>query len=262
MRKLPHAALIALIATGCTHGLHLVEERATSAYLTTGGPSQSLVYAKRTAAGVVLVDLGWFGAREELPAALSRIEAEPGDVAGVLLTHSHRDHIAGWPAVRQATFFTADAELELLHGRREHGAWLPRWGDRLDPPELPEPGEIRVRTFSADTLLVFGADTVRAFTMPGHTAGSAAYLLDGVLFVGDGLSHSKLFGGFRSPLRRYSEDADLARRSLLEVLERAGARGVRAVCTAHANCAPYDEVVETISATPTDRSAAPAAGRS
>ena len=27
--------------------------------------------------------------------------------------------------------------------------------------------------------------TVEAFALPGHTAGSAAYLIDGVLFVGD-----------------------------------------------------------------------------
>ncbi len=82
--------------------------------------------------------------------------------------------------------------------------------------------------------------------MPGHTAGSAAYLMDGVLFVGDGLSHSILFGGFRPPARRYSEDAAAARRSLLEVLERARPRGVRAVCTAHANCGRYDEVIQAI----------------
>lgn len=240
------AVAAALLTTACTHGLHLVEGRPASSYATTGGPSESLIYAKGTAAGVVLVDAGWFGAGDQIPALLSRLGAEPADVAGVLITHSHRDHIAGWPAVSEATFFTADAELELLHGRTEHGGWLVRWGDRLDPPELPEPGEIRVRTFSADTILTFGADTVRAFVMPGHTAGSAAYLMDGVLFVGDGLSHSILFGGFRPPVRRYSEDAAAARRSLLAVLERARPRGVRAVCTAHANCGRYDEVIEAI----------------
>lgn len=234
------------LAAGCTHGLEAVANGRPAAVATTGGPSQSMLFAKRTEAGIVLVDLGWFGGRAAVRRLLAKLEASPEDVAAVLITHSHRDHIAGWRAVRDARFFVADGELPLLHGRREHGGWLARWSDRILAPDLPEAGEVRVRSFARDTTLVFGADTVFAFPVPGHTAGSAAYLVDGVLFLGDGLSHSRLFGGFRVPVGRYSEDVDLARRSLEAVLERAGDRGARTVCTAHANCAPFDEAVRAI----------------
>ncbi|HUG01677.1 MAG TPA: MBL fold metallo-hydrolase [Longimicrobiales bacterium] len=241
MRRIGLAVLAVIACGGCTHGLDAVAADPAATLATTGGPSRSMIYARRTPAGVILVDLGWFDARAALRRRLASIGARPEDVVAVLVTHSHRDHVGGWRAVRGARFFAADGELELLHGRSEHGGWLARWGDRLWRPDLPEAGEIRVRTFASDTVLTFGWDTVHAFPVPGHTAGSAAYLIDGVLFLGDGLSHSRVFGGFRPPVGRYSEDPLRARRSLISVLRRARPLGVETVCTAHANCAPFDD---------------------
>jgi glyoxylase-like metal-dependent hydrolase (beta-lactamase superfamily II) len=263
MIRILGALTAALLAAGCTHGLDALSVSPTAAAMTTGGPSQSMVYARRTPARVLLIDGGWFGAREGLRPLLARLGAKPADVIAVLLTHSHRDHVGVWPAVRGARFFVGDPEIELLHGRAEHGGWLARFGDRLFAPVLPEPGEIRVLGFARDTALVFGGDTIRAFRVPGHTAGSAAYLVDGILFLGDGLSHSNLFGGFRPPPGRYSEDAESARRSLLDVLHRARPFGVATVCTAHANCASGEDVLQDLSRRdPLGPATDPGAGRS
>lgn len=49
--------------------------------------------------------------------------------------------------------------------------------------------------FSKDTVFVFGRDTLHAFLVAGHTAGSTAYLFRGVLFVGDA---GDLLGGVDS----------------------------------------------------------------
>lgn len=240
MRRIVPALITALTCASCTHGFDGIADPA-GALAMTGGPSRSMFYLRRTSAGILLVDLGWFDARPALRRRLAELGARPEDVVAVLLTHSHRDHVGAWREVRGARFFAADPELELLHGRREHGGWLARMVDRLLAPDLPDAGEVRVRTFTGDTVLVFGADTVRAFPVPGHTAGSAAYLIHRVLFLGDGLSHSWLFGGFRPPVARYSEDTARARASLLSVLERARPFGVTTVCTAHADCAPLDD---------------------
>ena len=93
-----------------------------------------------------------------------------------------------------------------------------------------------VGAIARDTTLVFGRDTVRAFLVPGHTAGSAAYLARGVLFVGDAASADH--GGLRAARRGYSSDVALARSSLARLAAATAPHAPRLVCTAHARCAP------------------------
>src|SRR5687768_5604165 len=131
------------------------------------GPSQSMIYVARTTAGLVVIDLGWVDAQDSLRAALRSF---PGDtVAAVFLTHSHRDHIVGWPVVARAPFWVAAPERDFLIGAFAFRAWIPRMAETLDPQPLP--GErVTVKEFMNDTTFVFGADTVRAFVVAGHTA--------------------------------------------------------------------------------------------
>jgi glyoxylase-like metal-dependent hydrolase (beta-lactamase superfamily II) len=49
-----------------------------------------------------------------------------------------------------------------------------------------QPGVKKVtRALGDGETLTLGDRTVRVFAVPGHTAGSAAYLVDGALFLGD-----------------------------------------------------------------------------
>lgn len=205
--------------------------------VTTAGPSKSMIHATRTSAGVILVDLGWWGAEEPLEEELARLGVGLDDVTDVLLTHAHRDHIRAWPLVSHAVFHMARAEVDHFHGVAEPEAVVPRVADRLLPPERPAPGEVEVQAFSGDTMLVFGADTVRTFLVPGHTAGSAAYLMGEVLFVGDAVAHT-LTGGPQPALALYSDDAALARESLHTLRARLRNLGLEPawICTAHARC--------------------------
>ena len=120
-----------------------------------------------------------------------------------------------------------------MAGTARPRGWIPRLAERLR--RTREPRGVTLRPIASDTTLVFGRDTVRALMLPGHTAGSVAYLFRGVLFVGDGASHR---GSRLRPARAgYSDDTRLARRSLARVLDALPAGAVRLVCTAHARCA-------------------------
>lgn len=203
---------------------------------TTNGRNASMVYALRTSAGVVVVDLGWTGARRALTRALARLGATPADVAAVLLTHSHRDHVGAWRLVAHAPFYLGADEVPRLFGERPHGGWIPRAADWLRSPGLPARGAVRVVAVASDTTLVFGHDTVRAFRMAGHTAGSVAYLARGVLFVGDAASATVGGDRLRHARRGYSDDQARAQWSMARLRAAVAPYDVRLVCTAHARC--------------------------
>lgn len=242
-RRLSRASVAGLALLACApyprDSLPLLEEPGRAAVATTNGRNASMLYVARVDPGVIVIDLGWRGAESALRGALRRLGASERDVVAVFLTHSHRDHIGAWRAVSRAPFYVAAPEVDLLLGAAEHRGWVPRLADRMRRARGPRAGELELRPFADDTSFVFGRDTVRAFVVPGHTAGSAAYLVRGVLFAGDAVSHTSA-GRLRLAKARFSADADLARRSLGRLLAGLAAYDVRVVCTAHARCARFD----------------------
>ena len=72
-----------------------------------------------------------------------------------------------------------DAEVALIEGRTGSRGPLPRLF-----PVRPTGVKVSRPLRDGETITV-GDATVRVFAVPGHTEGSAAYLVNGVLFVGD-----------------------------------------------------------------------------
>ena len=232
--------LFALAAAGgCTMNLREVQGPDASA-VPTFWPYQSLVFAARTAEGVFVVDLGWSRSDRALRRALAPIGARPEDVTDVFLTHGHRDHIMGWRAVRHARFHLMEAEVPLFLGQLGH-ADLPSRAARATLGNVgPWPGEVNVRPFSGDTTFVLGADTIRAFVVPGHTPGSTAYLYRGILFAGDAISRP-YHTGYGPGMGIFTQDRARNHAELVSLFERLRPYDVQWVCTAHAKCARPDE---------------------
>jgi hydroxyacylglutathione hydrolase len=207
-----------------------------SAIALSGGPNTSMVYLARVPNGLIAIDLGWWGAERSVRRALRTLRASPTDVADVFLTHSHRDHVGAWRLVRHSRFHLAAAERSTFTGERRHRGWIPRTVERLKRSALPGSGDVDVRTFSRDTTFIFGRDTLYAFIVPGHTAGSTVYLFRGILFLGDAATYTR-WRGFAPARRGYSDDPGAAARNLDALWARLP-RSVRYVCTAHAKCSP------------------------
>lgn len=227
---------------GCTKDLHLIEDPPNAAAATTTGPWASMIYVARTDSGVIAIDLGWTGSEEVLPQILRNLNASPADVRFAFLTHAHRDHIAAWPLVRQARFVLGAAEVPAFLGEAGYSGWAARVGDELNTYPHPKAGELALVPLSTDTAISLGRDTVFAFPIPGHTAGSVAYLFRGILFGGDAINW-RPGSGFQGARPEFSDSVAQNRESLRALWRRLPERRVQLVCTAHGKCAVSDSIL-------------------
>ncbi|MGC9983995.1 MAG: MBL fold metallo-hydrolase [Polyangia bacterium] len=133
---------------------------------------------------VALVDAGNDRQAKPILSALARRGLDPNAVKAILLTHGDRDHIAGVPSFPQAVVMALEPDIPLIEGRE-----IPSFLKRLGPPR---PSGIKVaRPLHGGESLTLGSLVVRVFAVPGHTKGSAAFLMRGVLFLGDSADATK-----------------------------------------------------------------------
>lgn len=128
---------------------------------------------------VALVDAGNDENGEAIKNELSRRQLTPDAVTAILLTHGHPDHIGAVKAFPRAEVMALQAEVPLIEGMAGARGPLPRMF-----PVSPT-GVSVTRTLTDGEVVTVGNVSIRVYAVPGHTAGSAAYLANGVLMVGD-----------------------------------------------------------------------------
>lgn len=130
----------------------------------------------------VLIDAGADNEGTALIQDLQGRHSSPDNVAAVLLTHAHSDHVAALALFPKATIYAMKREVPLAAGQEPfNGPVFKLFGGRNGNPfTVTHPLD------DGESFMV-GNLQVTAYAVPGHTEGSAAYLVDGVLFVGDSL---------------------------------------------------------------------------
>ncbi len=153
---------------------------------------------------------------EGMVPALEKLGRRIEDVRWILLTHGHIDHLGGAHALweltgRRAQVVIHEADAPLLRSRRAH---VEQYVD-VRRQYLNNPDAVQEQTNAANqvisgemepTMLVKGGETlslggdvsVSVHHIPGHTAGSVAYVVDGQasVFVGDAVQIHGAANGF------------------------------------------------------------------
>ncbi len=133
---------------------------------------------------VALIDCGMDPEAKALDAALKAQGLSRDAVEAVFVTHGHGDHIGGCKAFPQARIHALAAEVGMIEGTAS--ARSPMTG--FSAPK-PKPTGLKVAQALADGQVVdLGVLRIKALAVPGHTPGSAAYVANGVLFLGDAAS--------------------------------------------------------------------------
>ena len=152
--------------------------------------------------GVLLIDAGYPGHRDDVLGTVRRLGFGPEDVRAILLTHAHVDHLGSaiWFAKAHGTPVYTHA-AEVGHAQRRYleqvspadvlsRAWQPRylaWSLALARKGgLTHEGIPTAEALDEGIAAALpGAPAV--VPSPGHTGGHCSYLVDGVLVSGDAL---------------------------------------------------------------------------
>jgi len=152
--------------------------------------------------GVMLIDAGYPGDREDVLASLRQLGYRAGDVRAILLTHAHVDHLGSaiWFANEHGTPVYCHAD-EVGHAKREYleqasvfdvalRIWRPRWAawglHVVRSGGLVRDGIPSARPLTAEAAAALPGHPT-AVPTHGHTSGHCSYVVDGVLASGDAL---------------------------------------------------------------------------
>ena len=156
-------------------------------------PGFSAVYVLDAGNGMfALIDTGGDNKGTAILTALQARHATPNDVMAIFMTHAHTDHDAAIALFPKAAVYAMKREVPIASGQEPFNGPVFRFfgGRNTVPFTVTHP-------LDDGEKITVGNLRVTALAVPGHTEGSAAYLVNGVLFVGDALqitSSQKIIG--------------------------------------------------------------------
>ena len=132
---------------------------------------------------------------------LKKIKELGLEIKYILNTHGHFDHIAANDTVREATGAPVaihHLDAPCLTSSYRNSSLLLGWNLRQKPADV---------LLNEGDVLEFGLHSLTVFHTPGHTPGSASFLIEDRIFVGDllfagSIGRTDLFGGSTEAMKK------------------------------------------------------------
>ncbi len=202
------------------NGMRLVQDDFTTLWIVPAGPNEvALIDAGNDPTGAAILD------------ELSRRGLGADAVIAVFLTHGHADHFGAAPLFPNAEIMALAAEADLVAGRVAPSSPLGRMMS-ASPTGVELTRELR----DGETVRL-GQAEVKVYAVPGHTAGSAGYLVNNVLVLGDA-GNITSDDAVKGPPWIFSTDVDQAEASLARLGQRLASENVDLDLIAFAHSGP------------------------
>ncbi|HEX3775959.1 MAG TPA: MBL fold metallo-hydrolase [Polyangiaceae bacterium] len=188
---------------------------------------------------LLLIDAGNDASGKPLLAELARRKLTSDAVSAIFLTHGHPDHTAGVHLFPKADVYALEPDVALAEGRAgSHGPVTQLFSPHSNGTKITHP------LHDGDAISV-GDATVRVFGVPGHTAGSAAYLVRNVLFLGDSAG-LKTSGKLAGAPWAFSDDSAQNHASLKALADRLRPEQIHivAIAPAHTATGTFDPLAQ------------------
>lgn len=197
-----------------------IQDGISAVYLLDGGKGE-----------ICLVDAGNSPVGSKIIHALTSHGFKPSDVKAIFLTHGHPDHIAASHIFKNAQIYCLADEVPIVEGKKLNDSPVSRFISPVSTG-LGVKAPLRDRDH-----VDMGSLHIDVFAVPGHTEGSAAYLVNGVLFMGDA-AFATSEGTIRGAMWIFSTDVEQNDRSLKALAERLRPRAdeITTMAFAHTGC--------------------------
>ena len=146
---------------------------------------------------LTLVDTGFKGRSRQILKEVRRLGYSPSDIANIIITHHHADHIGSLAALKEVTrakVFAHPADAPYIEGRLpQPGPARPGWLSKALAPlyklGATAPVAMDILVHDGDELPILGG--VQVLHTPGHTPGSISLFLpeERLVIAGDVLAN-------------------------------------------------------------------------
>jgi glyoxylase-like metal-dependent hydrolase (beta-lactamase superfamily II) len=193
----------------------------------------SYVYAAKVGNKVILFDAGADPEARPIDALLGWLHAARSDVTDVFVTHGHGDHTAGTATLGKVKIRIGAGDIALAEKKVPPEALA----GKAMTTALSYPAVTASDPLTGPSSIVVGeGKTVKAFPIPGHTAGSFAFLYEGVLFVGDAMIFKQ--GRLDPAIKLFDAHPEENKAAIKALQKQIESEEIDIVCTGHGGCTP------------------------